>query len=135
MKIKYLKYIWVPLIISIIIFYLSCLISFDSIPEMELDWIIPADKVVHFLMYFGLSGATAINYIYIKKGRVEMWKLLLGAFLIPVLYGGLIEIVQFYFFEGRSGDWGDFWADLLGSLAALPFALLFKNYLIKKESR
>jgi len=135
MKVIFLKYIWVPVTISIIIFYLCCLISINEIPDVEMDWIIPADKIVHFLMYLGLSGATAINYIYLKKGRVEMWKLLLGAFLIPILYGGFIEIVQYYYFEARSGDWGDFLADLLGSLAALPIALVFKNYLIKNKFR
>lgn len=133
MKIIYLKYIWVPLFISLIIFYLCCLISFNDIPEVDVDWIIPVDKVVHFLMYFGLSGATAINYIYIKKGQIEMWKLILGAFLIPILYGGFIEIVQHYFFSNRSGDWADFIADLLGSLAAFPIVLAFKSYLIKKQ--
>lgn len=82
-------------------------------------------------MYFGLSGATAVNYILVKKGRVEMCKLMLGAFLLPVLYGGLIELVQHYYFPPRIGDWYDFLADLLGSLAALPIALIFKNHLIK----
>ncbi|HCO68115.1 MAG TPA: hypothetical protein DIT04_10235 [Dysgonomonas sp.] len=135
MKIIYLKYAWVPLLISLIIFYLCCLISFDNIPEVEIEWIIPLDKVVHFLMFFGLSGATAINYIHLKRGRVEMWKLLLGAFLLPILYGGFIEIIQHYFFPLRSGDWADFLADLLGSLTALPVAIVFKNYLIKNRFR
>jgi len=128
-----LQYTWVPALISLVIFYLCCLISTDNIPDVEIEWIIPVDKVVHFLMYFGLSGATAINYIYIKKGFVDIRKLLLGAFLLPIFYGGLIEIVQHYYFPPRAGDWFDFLADMLGSLSALPFALLFKNYLLKRQ--
>lgn len=130
MKTISFRYIWVPLLISLIIFYLCCIFTVD-ISEDEIDWPIPVDKVVHFLMYFGLSGATAINYIYIKKGKIDMMKLLIGAFMIPILYGGLIELLQYYFFPSRMGDWWDFLADVLGSLAALPIALAFKNYLIK----
>lgn len=130
-----LRYTWVPIVISLIILYLCCLIPTNDIPEVSIDLGIPIDKIVHFLMYFGLSGATAINYIYQKSGRVNMGKLLLGAFLTPILYGGFIEILQHYFFPPRSGDWFDFFADLAGSLAALPIVIIFRNYLIKKRFR
>lgn len=102
---------------------------------MDFGWMIPIDKIVHFLMYFGLSGATAFNYIHIKRGRIDMRKLIVGAFLIPVIYGGAIELLQHYFFPPRLGDWYDFLADMLGSLSALPFAFAFKNYLIKNRFR
>ncbi len=130
-----LKYLSVPIFISCIIFYLCCLIPTDDVPDIELDWIIPADKVVHFLMFLGLSGATAFNYIYLKKGYISMGKLIFGAIFLPIIYGGSIELIQHYFFPVRSGDWYDFLADLLGSLTALPIALLFRNYLIKTKLR
>jgi len=129
------KFLWVPILISLIILYLCCFIPVRNIPDIELDFGIPIDKIVHFLMFFGLSGATAINYIHLEVGRIDMKKLLIGAFLIPILYGGFVELVQHFFFDSRSGDWFDFLADVLGSLAAFPVAIVFKNYLIKNRFR
>lgn len=130
-----LKYIWVPALISLIILYLCCFIPVKDIPEVSVDWEIPIDKVVHYIMFFGLSGATAINYIHLRVGRINKKKLLIGAFLIPILYGGFIEIIQHYIFTSRSGDWFDFLADILGSLSAYPIAIVFKDYLIKNRFR
>lgn len=130
---RLLRYQWIPTIIALIIFYLCCLIPPSDVPEVELDLPFGTDKVVHFLMYFGLSGASALFYIYDNKGNIRMNKLLIGAFLIPILYGGLIEILQANFFAPRSGDWNDFFADILGSLAALPIVLLYRNKLLKSR--
>lgn len=131
---KLLKYSYVPIIISLLILYLCCFIPTNDIPDIEIKFLIPIDKIVHFCMYLGLSGATAINYIYLKKGKVDGIKMLLCAFLLPILYGGLIELLQNYYFPPRSGDWFDFLADVLGSLTALPIALEFKKYILKRET-
>lgn len=133
MKKMLIKYTWIPFIICIVIFYLCCLVQADDIPPVDFEWFIPVDKVVHFLMYFGLSAATAINYIHLKMGRISINKMIMYAVLLPIIYGGFIEVIQNYFISTRSGDWFDFLADLLGSLAALPIALIFRNYLIKNK--
>ena len=130
---KFLRYTSVPIIISLVIFYLCCLISGEDVPEVTIELPVGIDKVVHFCMYLGLSGATALNYIYGKKGRINKAKLAIGAFMIPILYGGLIEIIQALYCEGRSGDWFDFLADTLGSLAALPIAFYYRRYLLNKN--
>lgn len=135
MNLNILRYIYIPIIIAAVIFYLCCLIPVNDIPDIGDDWSIPIDKIVHFLMYFGLSGITAFNYLYIKKGKINTNTLLIGAFLIPILYGGFIEILQHYFFYPRMGDWDDFLADVLGSIAALPISLLFRNYLKQNKYR
>lgn len=133
---SFLKYASVPTLVSLIILYLCCLIPVKDIPEVSFEWeLIPFDKLVHFLMYLGLSGATAINYIYLKKGNTNNLKLLIGAFILPILYGGFIEILQNYYFPPREGDWYDFLADTLGSLSALPIAFAFKKYLLKKQNQ
>lgn len=130
---KILKYIWIPFIIVVIIFYLCCLIPLDDVPDAELDFFIPFDKLAHFFMYFGLSGATAFFYVLDKKGKINIYKMLLGAIFIPILYGGIIEIIQWKFFPPRSGDWFDFLADALGSLSTLPLIFYFRNYLLRKQ--
>lgn len=133
MSYSLIRYSIVPILISLVILYLCCFIPIKDIPDVSFNFFIPTDKLVHFCMYLGLSGATAVNYIHGEKGIVDVRKLLIAAFLIPVLYGGLIEILQHYFFPPRSGDWFDFSADVLGSLAALPIAFQYRNYLKKKH--
>jgi len=130
---KVFKYTWPPAIVAIIIFYLCCLIPSNDIPKVEFDFFIPTDKIVHFLMYFGLSIVASFNYIYDKKGKIIILKLIAFAILVPILYGGLIEILQAEYFTERSGDWYDFLADILGSLATLPFSLWFRHFLINRE--
>lgn len=127
------KYSWLPAIIAIVIFYLCCIISSDDVPDDIFNFIIPTDKIVHFLMYFGLAGVASFNYIYIKKGKIIILKLIVFAILIPILYGGLIEIIQDRYFPERSGDWYDFLADALGALATLPFSFWFRNFLLERQ--
>lgn len=127
------KYTWPPAIVAVIIFYLCCLIPTNDIPDVEFNFFIPMDKIVHFLMYFGLSIVASFNYIYDRKGKIIILKLVAFAILIPIVYGGLIEILQAEYFSGRSGDWYDFLADVLGSLSTLPFSLWFRRFLLNRE--
>jgi VanZ family protein len=132
---KIFKYTWPPFLVAVVIFYLCCLIPPRDVPDVDFDFFIPTDKVVHFLMYLGLAGVASFNYIYDKKGHIIILKLIAFAILIPILYGGLIEIIQAEYFEERSGDWYDFLADVLGALASLPFSLWFRRLLLNKQLR
>lgn len=130
---KIFKYSWPPAIVAIIIFYLCCLIPVRDIPDVRFDFFIPTDKVVHFLMYFGLALVASFNYIYDKQGNIIILKLILFAIFIPILYGGLIEIIQNEYFPERSGDWYDFLADTLGASASLPLSLWFRRLLLDRQ--
>jgi len=132
---KILKYTWPPAIIAIIIFYLCCLIPTRDVPNIEFDFLVPTDKIVHFLMYFGLAGVASFNYIYDKRGKIIILKLIVFAILVPSIYGGLIEIIQDKYSPERSGDWYDFWADILGALASLPFSFWFRRFMLNREFR
>lgn len=131
---KIFKYSWPPAIVAIVIFYLCCLIPTDDIPS-GFDFIIPTDKIVHFMMYFGLSLVASFNYIYDRDGKIIILKLIVFAIMIPILYGGLIEILQANYFPERSGDWFDFLADALGALASIPFSLCFRRFLLNRQLR
>lgn len=128
---KTLKYAWPAFIIYCVIFYLCCMFAPS---EVDIDVEVPHfDKVVHYFMYFGLTGISAIYYIYDKKGNIDIKKLIIGAFLIPIIYGGLIEVIQDNFIEGRGGDWYDFWADTLGSVSGLLVAFRYRDLLLIKS--
>jgi VanZ family protein len=130
---KAFKYTWPPAIVAIIIFYLCCLIPQNDIPDVDFGFFIPTDKIVHFLMYFGLSIVASFNYIYDKNGKIIILKLVVFAILVPILYGGLIEILQADYFSERNGDWYDFLADVSGSLVTLPFSLRFRHFLLNRQ--
>lgn len=125
---KIMKYTCPSLLIGGVIFYLCCILKPNEVStDIHFEHM---DKVVHFLMYFGLSFVASFGYIYGEKGRIIILKMIVFAFILPILYGGLIEVLQYRYFEGRSGDWFDFLADFLGSLAVLPLALYFRRYLL-----
>lgn len=84
-------------------------------------------------MYFGLAGVASFNYIYARKGKIIILKLVVFAILIPIIYGGIIEIIQDEYFPERSGDWYDFLADILGALASLPFSFWFRQFLLDRQ--
>ncbi|PZX47951.1 VanZ like protein [Roseinatronobacter thiooxidans] len=66
------------------------------------------DKIIHFFLFFIL-----VLPALMVAPRIWVW-------VVPVaiVYGGLIEIIQPYF--GRGMEFGDFIANTLGVLAAVP---------------
>ncbi len=88
------------------------------------------DKVIHLLMYFGLSFSLITEY-YIKIFKINLNLFLINLF--PVFFGGFIEILQSLLTNNRSGDWFDFFADTAGViLAVVVFFLLKDNKLVLK---
>ena len=51
-----------------------------------------------------------------KKVGLRSWQMWTLAVVFPLLYGGLIEVLQKYFFYPRTGEWGDWLADSIGVL-------------------
>lgn len=128
---KNIKYSWAPIVVYITIFYLCCVFA----PSGDDTSGFPAhfDKFVHFIMYLGLTMVSAIYYIHDRKGLIDMKQLMVWAFALPVIYGGLIEIVQDQFVDKRSGDWLDFLADILGSIFGILIVLRYRSFLLTKQ--
>ena len=83
-----------------------------------------ADKIVHFIMYFG------ITIVFLFEHYIETWKMNKKDYVMnfyPLILGGIIEIIQGVFTESRSGDWYDFIADLSGIMIANIFFLMIKD--------
>ncbi len=80
------------------------------------------DKLVHLSMYFGL---TTIILIENKKKH----KLIIT--LSTVILSGLIELIQQYLTNYRSGDWLDLLSNSIGSFTALLIITLYYNRLIE----
>ena len=107
-----------PAIIWLIISIILLTLPGNAIPKE--DWLdkIWFDKWVHigmfFIMVFLWSRALLKNK---KKDNKKTTLILL--FISTLLYGYGMELVQKYFIENRSFDWGDVAADSAGSILGL----------------
>ncbi len=117
-----LRYIVLPILVGFIIFVGTCILTADNVPRMPegVQW----DKIAHFGMFFVLSAVCFFDYYQLRNGKPKWFPWIVFGFVIPVLYGGVIELMQKYFFASRSAEWGDFIADALGSLLAMIVAFL-----------
>jgi VanZ family protein len=100
----------------------TCLITSVNMPDMPQG--IPWDKVAHFGMFFMLSAVSLYDYYLYHKRTPKLLPWIFWGFVVPVLYGGVIELLQSKVFTYRSGELLDFIADLLGSLCALLLTLI-----------
>lgn len=119
MAFDFLKKFWLSITLYVAILYL-CMMNTQSLPEVSMT---NFDKLVHFLMF---SSLTLILYFELTnrlKNRISIQKIIGLAFLIPTLYGGLIEILQECFSPTRSGDLLDFVWDTIGAFFGLIVCL------------
>ncbi len=117
----YIKKYPVSLLIIAAVIYLS----FFNPPSLEVPIFEGIDKVVHFCMYGGLSGMLWLEFFRNHKNSEGLlWHAWIGAVLCPILFSGIIEILQEYCTGHRGGDWLDLVANVSGIGAATIFSLL-----------
>lgn len=103
---------------SLLIILAVVFLSFFKPPSTNLSTITNLDKVAHFGMYFGLSGVLWLEFLRGQKLQgTPVWHAWIGACLLPILFGGCIELLQSC--TGyRGGDWCDFAANTTGVVVA-----------------
>ncbi|MBM6992147.1 MAG: VanZ family protein [Prevotella sp.] len=114
--------------LCVVCIWILCLIP---IPDTPLNNITMVDKWTHFVMYGGLCTLLWAEYGF-RHRRIDKGKTFFYAFVMPLVLGGLIEIVQATCTGGnRSGDIMDFWADaigvVLGMIIGIPLALILSR--------
>jgi VanZ family protein len=87
------------------------------------------DKLVHLIMFMGLSGAVFFDNTHYLKQRISSQRIFGGSFLFPTLFSGAIEIMQEYFTTTRSGDWMDFLFDGIGAFLGILVCWLINRRL------
>jgi VanZ family protein len=106
-----IKKFWISILLCATILFL-CFMKTTSLPAPP---IVDFDKIVHLLMFLGLSGCIFFdNTSYLRK-QISRRRIILGSFLFSTMLSGSIEILQEYCTSYRSGDWLDFLADGMGS--------------------
>ncbi len=126
------RHLLMPIVMIVLIFVGTCLLKPDGIPELPKT--IPWDKTVHFGMFFVLSAVVLYHYYRLRNENPLKRKWIFWGFVMPVLYGGLIEMLQQNYFS-RAAEWSDFAADVLGSFTALSIALFLRKKQRKSEKK
>ena len=114
--------------IIIVAIWVLCLLP---IPQTPLSGLTLIDKWTHIVMYLALS--LIIGYERWRNNRKRTFRAqLFFIFILPVIMGGLLEILQATATGGRrSGEWLDFVADVSGSALALLICILLARCLAK----
>lgn len=99
-------------------------------PSTRLDTIDNIDKVVHVTMYLVLGCLWWWEY-WRGPLRLGAARQMLFAVLLPVLMSGLIELLQEYCTDTRSGDWADFLANSAGVLLSAAVGRLLLPRLVR----
>lgn len=94
-----------------------CIASIIPVPEVPLKQVPFYDKWVHFLMYGTLSLIAWVEGRRHSAPGAER-SVAVVAIVVPVAFGGLMELAQAYLTTSRSGDWLDFAANATGVLLA-----------------
>ena len=112
MKEPYLKrYPWSHLVIAIVI-----ILSLAPFPEMpNLPDINLLDKWVHFVMYGGTCLVIWWEY-WNQHTKIDWQHAAIGAILLPICMGCILELMQEHLTTCRSGDWLDAVANAIGVL-------------------
>ena len=113
--------------LCIAIIWVAC---FCTPPHTSLDDVPFMDKWTHIVMYAGTCSVIWFEHLRRYRSSASLRRLLLWAWLAPVMMSGLIELLQAYCTGGRrSGDWLDFIANATG--ATLGYLLGYLAYRVK----
>jgi len=127
--INLLKKYWLSTFVLLIILVL-CFMKTSSLPAVPVK---NFDKAVHALMFLCLSGVVFFDNTRYLRFPISKVRIFWGTFLFPIALGGLIEILQAYLTDYRTGDWFDFLFDIVGALIGWGIASLINRYLLKKK--
>jgi VanZ family protein len=115
------------IIFSLIILYLSLANAktFESVGFFDVPYL---DKFVHFGLYFLFMGVIILEH----NNSFSNTRQLIVIALIPVLFGGLIELCQGGFTTTRKADVLDFMFNTAGTATAVCIWLFYKPYYNKE---
>lgn len=84
----------------------------STFEELKLEDILGYDKPIHAFLF----GTQSYLLIRVLKHKTQQLKMITYACAISASYGVLIEVLQKFYFEGRSYDYFDMLANTIGCL-------------------
>jgi VanZ family protein len=108
--------VYIVSLISALIILIITTIAVADLPQLPDLPILGIDKLAHFGVFYLLTTFLIID-IQNDKGFSHR-KFFIAAFIISAIYGGMIELIQHFFFVYRTGSIADLIANMAGSLTA-----------------
>lgn len=99
--------------ISFVLIILIGYLSLFTPPKLEPDNIKLSDKWAHILMYLTLELTVWFEYIR-SQHTSNHRRALLVVWILPCIYGGMLELVQEFCTTNRNGDWLDVMVNTIG---------------------
>lgn len=113
---------------SLVVAVAIVLLSLLPMPEVKVVENVPlADKWTHMVMYGTLTLTIWMEYLR-RHHALSASRLLLLAFLAPIVMGGTLELLQAYCTTCRSGEWLDFVANSIGVCLGTAVGLLLHRF-------
>ena len=108
------------------------------LPEVEVSVFEWFDKVGHFFMFGGLCFAVSFDLrLACVRGRVSaprrQWFRSLAVAFASIVFGGVIELLQWFMALGRTAELADFVADVLGALVFAFVSPVILPYIIRSK--
>lgn len=91
-----------------------------SLPPIE-----HGDKWVHWLAFLLL---TVVLYWDSRTAGLKQRRIWMLVVVFPIIYGGLIEVLQDKFFYPRVGDWADWLADIVGVVIGTVICMIIRKW-------
>jgi VanZ family protein len=113
-------------IVSIVVIMFIVIFS-TLIPFRKIEGIPFFDKLCHFTAYAIFSFILAVFFRFYTT--ISNKKLFFSTLIIISLFGGIIEIVQ-YFLPTRSADFVDFIVNILGGIVGLVLFFVIKYFFV-----
>ena len=116
---RYLRAYWKSIVWGLFILYMSLIREYNLTFLPEFSW---RDKLFHAAAYFIFGLLLGYELRKDQISGVAYWSVLI---FLPVIFGGIIELLQHYCFAPRVGDWFDFAANTIGVLIACLICRIF----------
>ncbi|MDD2283968.1 MAG: VanZ family protein [Paludibacter sp.] len=115
---------WKTILTTLIIIVLSFarFPSLEQIPKVT-NW----DKIVHFLMYAGLTVVVMWDYDKESNKNNEKWRFFLLCLAFPLFMGMFTEILQHLIASGRHGDIYDWISNTVGVFVGWGIFVVYKR--------
>lgn len=142
---KFFRQYGSSIVVALIILNM-CMMPSESVPSLSLEGWVPdifrgladfvkenLDKFAHFTFFLVLSFAISHDF-WVQRTDFSTMKMKIWAIVLPILYGGLIEIMQATLTTTRSGDICDLGFDTLGTLCGFLLAKKFVPKWFERET-
>lgn len=113
------------------IVFILCLIKLDGAPKVN---VVNFDKYIHCIFHFIFTSLWFMFFrLHFRSGK--QYKAFVVSFLLSVSVGVLIELIQQYFTESRTGDFYDVLANMSGASLAISLLYILNSFKVFKNIR